>query len=116
MAAEEKIGVMAQEDRMKTTRGKVSWSRGAGAVGMFAFLCLAGILTLFSQASLRAPAAHGGAGGEWTSLNPGTTGTRGLGRLLPTTVEQGARLDETAGEGDSEEKGETAAVPVLRLR
>jgi hypothetical protein len=67
--------------------------RGMTAFSLFAALCLAGILTLFSQTSHRTEAQlHG----ERTSLNPTTEATEGLGDLLQATIEQGERASKQA--------------------
>ncbi len=96
---------------MTTDEGTSEVNRKAlTAFAFFAFLCTAGILTLFSQASFQAEQAHGSAAAQQTSLNPGSENAAELGEILPATLERGASLLETVE--DDSEQGE----PILRLR
>jgi hypothetical protein len=90
--------------------------QAATAFGLFAALCLAGILTLFSQVSFEKQKL-GGSGSTWTSLDPGTAEATGLDDLMPSAIEWGA---SPAGAKDIEAPkppAEGAPAPkILRLR
>ena len=81
--------------------------RGMTAFSLFAALCLAGILTLFSQTSHRTEAQlHS----ERTSLNPTSEATEGVGELLQATIEEGERASKQATEAKKKDG------KILRLR
>jgi len=99
----------------KETKASGMDGKDRTAFTLFAFLCLAGILTLFSQTSLQTSNADGS---HRTSLNPNGKVDSSLDHILPRALESGAAFKKTP-EKKAKAKAKAKAKSegqVLRLR
>jgi hypothetical protein len=85
------------------------------ASALFIAMCVGGVTTLVSQASLASRRTADGDGDRtragWTSLDPGRSESGEFGELLPLGLRRGREMELRARGG-----GDAPKAPVLRLR
>lgn len=95
----------------KETKASGMDGKDRTAFTLFAFLCLAGILTLFSQTNLQTSNADGS---HRTSLNPNGKVDSSLDHILPQALESGDAFKKKLEKKDKPQAKSQGQV--LRLR